>query len=751
LPRPLSVVDRVHEITKWLERFKRSGLFARRFFTKYRVPFSRTQFNRYQEALQEQGAEGLGDGRSTGNNRRIHAEAEGFLVGFVAAHPEVTQVELREEIRKRFRIVVSQPGLSLCLERLGIRRERLPPEVRTASRPAPYAGFELVVALAFYFGWPEWTAQVIKKAIKGTNRSDRFASEAPPDLRCRSRRGRFTARYNRRCDVRTGKFASVELKRQSRMLETMDLVKVEADTVARKCLAVLTLPFLTYNGDIRTVNTPAGKALQEFCGFRYRQATLSKFLSELKYLGISGDLLRQQVGFWQEVWGEELPLEDNLPLLCYYVDGNIKALWSTKRVKKNKVTMLGRVMGCLEQVFIHDGHGRPIYFETYSGHAPLGEYVLSMFEKIEDSLEGPGPRLSVHRAIVMDAASNSVRTLRAFAAQNKYHYITSLDDNQWDLRKVRKEGRPKRYQHGKATLWDCEIEMEDSRDNGYLFVTRAIKIEWDRGKETYLITSLPPDIIGTSQVVKAYFDRWPDEELSFKVMKAVACLHRVAGYGKKKVPDLRVQKRQEELASKIAELRKDLREASAAIAEEEWQIAELIPKERRLRARSRIVEGKRVLPDREAEELRGIARSIGGHLRRVRAIHKENPQFRKLYRAEREWIRLQGKETVYKADVELDQIMTFFRVSLVNHYTYLARLMGCSHLSLVRLLHTVLRLTGRVVETEETKQIVLDGDEKDPDTMQALSGAISKVNALGIRNLAGQKLTFSLEVDHLNK
>jgi hypothetical protein len=105
----------------------------------------------------------------------------------------------------------------------------------------------------------------------------------------------------------------------------MDLVKVEADTVARKCLAVLTLPFLTYNGDIRTVNMPAGKALQEFCGFRYRQATLSKFLSELKYLGISGDLLRQQVGFWKEVCGEELPLEDNLPLLCYYVDGNTKA------------------------------------------------------------------------------------------------------------------------------------------------------------------------------------------------------------------------------------------------------------------------------------------------------------------------------------------------------------------------------------------------------------------------------------------
>jgi len=38
-------------------------------------------------------------------------------------------------------------------------------------------------------------------------------------------------------------------------------------------------------------------------------------------------------------------------------------------------------------------------------------------------------------------------------------------------------------------------------------------------------------------VVKAYFDRWPSEELQFKRMKSFACLNRVAGYGKKKLPE----------------------------------------------------------------------------------------------------------------------------------------------------------------------------------------------------------------------
>ena len=64
----------------------------------------------------------------------------------------------------------------------------------------------------------------------------------------------------------------------------------------------------------------------------------------------------------------------------------------------------------------------------------------------------------------MDAANNGVSTLRAFAEQDRYHHITSLDDNQWDPRKVREEGRPKRYYSGNVTLRDCLLELEDSRE-----------------------------------------------------------------------------------------------------------------------------------------------------------------------------------------------------------------------------------------------------------------------------------------------
>src|SRR5205807_2334913 len=154
----------------------------------------------------------------------------------------------------------------------------------------------------------------------------------------------------------------------------------------------------------------------------YQHHTLDKFLRELKYLGISDRLLRDQVSFWRQHWHEFESA--GLPFLCYYVDGNTKPLWSKKRVKQNKVTMLGRVMGCLEQVFVHDAFGHPVYLETYAGKAPVGEHILGLFEKIEAALEGPGPALQVQRVIVMDAASNGVAPLPALASPEKHRYVT---------------------------------------------------------------------------------------------------------------------------------------------------------------------------------------------------------------------------------------------------------------------------------------------------------------------------------------
>src|SRR5438876_9516230 len=92
---------------------------------------------------------------------------------------------------------------------------------------------------------------------------------------------------------------------------------------------------------------PSG-ALAMLCEFNYQRHALDKFARGLKYLGRAEDLLRDQVGFWQAHW-RKLGESSELPFLCYYVDGNTKALWSQKRVKQNKVLQIGRA-SCRERV-----------------------------------------------------------------------------------------------------------------------------------------------------------------------------------------------------------------------------------------------------------------------------------------------------------------------------------------------------------------------------------------------------------------
>jgi hypothetical protein len=60
----------------------------------------------------------------------------------------------------------------------------------------------------------------------------------------------------------------------------------------------------------------------------------------------------------------------------------------------------GRVMTCLENVFIHDGKGHPLYFQTFQGHADLGKHALKMLTKLTHLFDEPSARVSVKRILV---------------------------------------------------------------------------------------------------------------------------------------------------------------------------------------------------------------------------------------------------------------------------------------------------------------------------------------------------------------
>jgi hypothetical protein len=734
------------EIASIVKKIATSDLSVDDYIQTHAVPFSRPQYFRYKARLAAKGLEGLLDGRSKGNYQKLTPDAKGFLRGVHNTNPRVSLQKMCESLETTLGIRVDRSTASRFLKEAGEQiqwpRPEEPERIFTSC-----GGFEIIGALALHLGWVKHSAEVIVQERGRFRRSVAFSQQRlTRDRKGRNRLGQFSGDYNRREDVRLRRFASVEEKRERKNYSRMALFQAGEFILQRKCLGILALPLITLNGTTRSSNGPLGNALEHFCGYNYQHDTLDKFLRELKYLGISNRLLRDQVSFWQTLWRELQDSPPEVPFLCYYVDGNTKPLWSEKRVKQNKVTMLGRVMGCLEQVFVHDAFGRPVYLETYAGKAPVGEHILGMFEKIEDALEGPGPSLRVTRVIVMDAAGNGVATLRAFAKQDKYHYITALDDNQWNPRKVSAEGRAKRYYFGDATLRDCLLELEDSREKGYLVVVRAVRIDWDYGKRTVLITSLPKEAVGASQVVKAYFDRWPNEELQFRSMKSFACLNRVAGYGKKKLPDENVRQAQKKLQARITGLRQSLHVPLKAIADQEEQMATLIEKESRLHFQCRVVDGKRVVDKETHVSLKSLSSEIARCQRQIKSVESQwGKDLHSLRKHEKEWLRLQGKDYVYRIDVELDQIMTYFRMALVNLSSwFLNEYLARRSMSLTKFLHTILLMPAEIELTKDVRRIRLKRNTKDPESMIKLEPALQQLNELKVQHLDGRRIEFLL-------
>ncbi len=741
-------------VIKWLERVERSTLSIRQFFEENDVPFSQSQYSIYKRRFSACGAEGLCDRRAGGGNRKLSREAEIFLSGCLKREEGVSLAWLRERLIEEYGCELSVSAISRAVKRIapdyqfggsGGRKSagESEPEIN------PVGGFELLIAVAYHLGWPQQSAEVIAGAVQRRKRTKSYkANRDYVDSRGRTKGGKFTKRFNQRKEVRRERFLSVRDKRERKNWASMNIMRDRREILVRKSLAVLSLPVITMNGNVRSADVALGQALRHFCGFDYKQSSMTKYLSELKYLGVSTFLLEELTRFWKEKWAGE---GQEGPLVCYYIDGNTKALWSSARVKQNKVTMLGRVMGCLEQVFIHDGLGHPIYFETFSGHGPVGEQILGMFEKIEEAIvEVAGSRTTVQRAIVMDGASNSVKTLRAFAAQDKYHYITPLDANQWDERRVRSLGRPLRYRHGEATLREVELELEDSQEKGYLVTSRAIKVEWDNGKRTVLLTSLPAEIVDASEVVCAYFKRWPAQELQFKTNKAVVSFNRVMGYGRKEITNNRMFEAQQKAAQKVEQLSRTLKEPLREIGVHEAAIAHLIPKERRIRAKTKISDGEQIVPKTLQRQFQEYDKEIRSHKHAIKKMEKDHAkEFKKLRKHQKEWLGLQGKERVYTIDVELDQIVTFHRVSLANLYTYFIKhFLGRTSLSMVSLLHRIIHLPAVIEETEHTRNVRLRYNKKDRTMMKKLQSAIEKINSLQVHGPRDKLMQFSLEVSH---
>jgi hypothetical protein len=561
-----------------------------------------------------------------------------------------------------------------------------------------------------------------------------------PDLRFQ---GKFTRDYNQQQDVRENRFKSINEKIQEKNFSSMNIFEKSEETISRYNLALLCLPLVTSNGKSSRVNRVKGNDLDFLCGYNYKDASLDKYLRELKYLKISEQLIIEIAKFWINYWKKEYNNETFF--VCYYIDGNTKPLWSSNSCYKGKVTMLGRVMNCLENVFIHDGKGHPLYFQTFQGHVDLGKHALEMQNKLIQLLDTPSANVQVNRILIMDGGCNAVKTLRELSLSDEY-FITILDDNQINDRKFKHLREETKYEYGKASLVDCKIELLDSSEDNYIFECRAVIIKWENGRKSILVTDIPRDLLNESEITKKYFDRWPMQEKTFKEAKSCVNLHRIVGCGKKIENYDKMEEKHANICKRIVQLKSKLREPLKEIEKIDEKLAELYMLERPLREKSVIIDGKRILSDDNALMLKECESEINQCNRQKAKIKKDHKDdLDKYERYIEEEKRIRYKDKVYRIDVELDQIMTCFKLSFVNLCSlFLKKCFNDEKMELLTLFESIFQLNGSASILNGTKTIELEMNPKEPKLMDRLNIGLDILNTTNVHDLDKHLIEFKL-------
>jgi hypothetical protein len=734
---------RVAEILSTIKNIEDSSLSVREYFDQNQVPFTRPQFYIYRKTLRKSGEEGLHDKRAAGNNTKLTQRIKDYITPIVTENRSISSSQLQIKIQNQFNTKISLSNLNNF--RASTSLTRLPPPPKKECKQQKSGGSEILTALSFFTHIIDLYTQTIIERMNEVRESPLFKhnENIPQDNQDYRQQGKFTSEYNQLKSVRENRFKSIDDKILTKNLSTMNIFTMSEKTIFRYNLALLCLPLVTSNGKSSRVNRVKGNDLAFLCGQNYKDASLERYLQELKYLKISDKLIAATAKFWQDYWQNEFG--DETYLVCYYIDGNTRPLWSSNRCYKGKVSMLGRVMNCLENVFIHDGRGHPLYFQTFHGHADLGEHALGMLTKLTKLLDSPEAHASVKRILVFDGGGNGVKTLRAFDDSDEY-YLTILDDNQIKERKI-KHIRPEiEYKYGTASLVDCRIELIDSLEKDYIHECRAVIVKWDNGKRSVLVTDIPRELLDASEVTKRYFDRWPQQEKQFRDAKSGVNIHRIVGYGKKIEKYDLMDEKHGLLCETITNLNLKLEKPLMKIEAIEEQLAPLYSKERRLREKSKIVDGIRTIDDVESIELQECEKQINKYLRQQKKIEKEHKDdFKRLKMCLKEERRIRDKDKVYRIDTELDQIMTCFKMSFINLCSlFLTKCMGHEKYELLTLFESIFQLEGTAFLDSEKKVIELEMNPKEPVLMRKLNNGLCVLNEMDIHDMDGRAVQFKV-------
>ena len=119
--------------------------------------------------------------------------------------------------------------------------------------------------------------------------------------------------------------------------------------------------------------------------------------------------------------------------------------------------------------------------------------------------------------------------------------------------------------------------------------------------------------------------------------------------------------------------------------------------------------------------------------------------FEKLEMCLKEEKRLRGKDKVYRIDLELDRIMTCFKMSFVNLCSFfLKRCFNGEKMELLTLFESIFQLDGSASISNEKKTIELEMNPKEPKLMDKLNNGLDILNTMNVYDLDKHLIEFKL-------
>lgn len=713
------------------------------------------------QRLEQGGVRGLLDRRHPPPSS-LTPTIRGFIEGAGRSNPALPVKKILELIAEHFKVNLRPRTIETVLKEAGLARAAVrftsqvqPATLRAAAQsvvpePLGAAGMVWLTVGDDLVGYTAGLAEAIQDATADIPPP---SPVTPAEREHRDEKGRFLPEYNapeERRDPKVGaRFESVDIRRADKDLGRMAIVRSRPETLREKLLALMALPMVTSRGHFDGATDVRGTWLEGLGGLDYMPETLLKFTRELKYAALAGVLQVQHAQIWHRHTAGWIGPGACCSIL--YVDTTVKPLWTEHFHKSGRVTMLGRVMPCVETVMIHQGAGVPLWLRTYSGHVALVNNVLPLIDELESAI-GEG---ELGRLTVIDGEMDCVALFKQFAIRNR-HFIVPLDKSRVkDLTEIEGLRHLEAYRDGDWIGGGWLDLIDSSEPKAPPFRIRAIALQ-RRTKETFTVfgTSAPHDEFSDEVLMDAYFSRWPKQEHVFRQLNMATSFKATYGYGKQRVINItvvdqltklhaqtqRINEKLERARTKTLRADVELREAKKANQDmgsakntlvDWWEQVAKQNDENSQSYQQAAAEAGEATSQAEVAKLKLEKAEAHRHQALAKAEMLKNAITEKKLLVER----LESRREIYQTDVELDQTLSTLKTGfLLILQSLIHTFFGSLKIDLLTFADQILLLPGERLRTMDTETVRFRAHRRNPEMMKLLEQACAKFNALRHRH-----------------